>query len=180
MFKLLTQVLVGDKGGGILAETKVRIWVSCMDAQRMVQVRDLGEKDCKAVLSAVGYGHLGCSHNDEPYVIPIHYSYADPHIYIYTTEGKKFQILSENPKICLQVESVEDDRHWKSVIVTGEAVQVTDSNERENALDIILEKHPTLTPAMSIRWMDSWVRENIGVVYRITALTTTGRATAPR
>src|SRR5215213_7240634 len=112
-----------------------------------------------------------------PYVVPIHYAYSDPYIYIYTTECKKTEIIKDNPEICLQVEEVRDNKDWRSVIVTGEAVPITGAEERERALKLILASNPTLTPALSIRWMDSWVRENIEVVYRILPRMLTGRAT---
>jgi hypothetical protein len=54
---------------------------------------------------------------------------------------------------------------------------VTDQAERRHALEIILEKNPTLTPALSIRWMDNWIRENHKVIYRLTSRMLTGRAT---
>ena len=101
-------------------------------------------------------------------------------MFIYTTEGKKFEIIKINPRICLQVEEVTDNQHWQSVIVDGIAEQITDKDEREKALKIIIEANPTLTPAMSIRWMDNWVRENIAVVYRVTPTSVSGRRTVDR
>lgn len=62
-------------------------------------------------------------------------------------------------------------------MVTGEAVKLRNKTEREHALEFILAANPTLTPALSIRWMDSWVRENVEVIYRITPRMITGRTT---
>ena len=142
----------------------------------MIEVEELNEKQCLEILASIGYGHLGCSRDDEPYVVPIHYAFDDELIYLYTTEGKKFEIIKENPKVCLQVESVRDNHDWKSVIVNGEAMQIGEGDERDRALELILKVNPTLTPAVSIRWMDSWIRENIEVVYRLTPVEITGRA----
>ena len=146
----------------------------------MIQVEELSEAEIKKILERVGYGHLACTRDNQPYVVPVHYAYAGGTVFIYTTEGKKFDIINTNPSVCLQVEEVTDNQHWQSVIVDGIAEQITDKNEREKALKIIVEANPTLTPAMSIRWMDNWVRENIAVVYRVTATSVTGRRTVNR
>jgi len=143
----------------------------------MIAVEEMSNGQIKEVLKRVSYGHLGLSRGNHPYVVPIHFAYDDPYIYIYTTEGKKTEIIRDNPEICLQVEDVRSNKDWESVIVTGEAVRITDKAERERALKFVLAVNPTLTPAISIRWMDSWVRENVEVVYRIMPRMLTGRAT---
>lgn len=39
--------------------------------------------------------------------------------------------------------------------------------------------NPTLTPPISIRRMDNWVRENIDLIYRIVPAETSGRTAVP-
>ena len=73
-----------------------------------------------------------------------------------------------------------NNKHWHSVIAYGTAEQLTDEHERDIALKAIVATNPTLTPAVSIRWMDNWVRENIEVIYRVTPTEMTGRATVNR
>jgi nitroimidazol reductase NimA-like FMN-containing flavoprotein (pyridoxamine 5'-phosphate oxidase superfamily) len=143
----------------------------------MLEIEEMSREDMKDMLRQVGYGHLGCSRNNEPYVVPVHYAYSEAFIYLYTTEGKKVEIIRENPRVCLQVESVTDNQNWKSVIVTGDAEQVVNEEEREKALEMIAEINPTLMPAVSVHWMDSWVRENVEVILRLEAKLMTGRAT---
>lgn len=142
----------------------------------MIEVEEMTQKDIEKVLETIRFGHLGCSVDDVPYVVPIHYAYQKPDLYIYTTEGKKFEMISQNPAVCLQVEDIVDGTEWKSVIITGEAEQVTDIKERERIVDLIKRSNPTLTPAISIRWMDNWIRENREVVYRIIPKSMTGRS----
>ena len=146
----------------------------------MIEIEEMGNSEIDALLAKTGYGHLACARNNEPYVVPIHYAYAKPYVYIYTTLGKKAEIIKENPRVCLQVEEVGDNKHWHSVIVYGTAEELIDESEREIALKAITATNPTLTPAVSIRWMDSWVRENIEVIYRVTPTEMTGRATINR
>jgi len=143
----------------------------------MIAVEEMSNEQIKEVLKRVRYGHLGLARNNHPYVVPINYAFDDPHIYIYTTEGKKTEIIKNNPEVCLQVEDVRSQKDWESVIVIGDVEQISDLSEREQALKHILSANPTLTPAVSIRWMDSWVRENIEVVYRLKPRMMTGRST---
>lgn len=144
----------------------------------MNQVDDMANPDIEALLSNQDYGHLGCSDHDAPYVVPVHFVFDKPRIYIYTTEGKKYEIIARNPKVCLQVENVKSDADWRSVVVTGNAVKVTDPAERERAIGLLTIRNPTLSPAISIRWMDNWVRENREVVLRIDPSRMTGRSSA--
>ena len=146
----------------------------------MLEVLDLSESEIAQLLERVGYGHLACCRDGKPYVVPIHYGYAEDKIYVYTTEGKKSEIISENPNVCLQVEEVIDERRWQSVIVEGQAVRLTASDAREEAIAAVTAVNPTLTPAVSIRWMDAWVRENIEAVYRIDIEGTSGRRSLDR
>lgn len=143
----------------------------------MIEVKDMTPKEVEDLLGRVNYGHLGCSSNNHPYVLPIHFAYDEHTIYIYTTEGKKSQMIDSNPEICLQVEEVVDNENWASVIVIGEASRLLSAADREEAYTCIAATNPTLTPAISYRWLDNWVRENkdIEVVYRIKRKSTSGR-----
>lgn len=146
----------------------------------MIEVEDLSESEVVEILGRVGYGHLACCRDNRPYVVPIHYAFDEGAIFIYTTEVKKFEIIRENPNVCLQVEEVVDNHHWTSVIVDGVAEQVKRGPEHDRAIEMIVANNPTLTPAISIRWMDDWVRENIEVVYRVRPTATTGRRSVNR
>ncbi|HQX54280.1 MAG TPA: pyridoxamine 5'-phosphate oxidase family protein [Pyrinomonadaceae bacterium] len=141
----------------------------------MLEVEELSRPQIVELLDRIDYGHLACSLNDLPYVIPVHFVHDNGEIFVYTTEGKKSRILSVNPRVCLQFEEVIDNQNWVSVIVDGEAARVTDHVERERILALIAEINPTLTPAVSIHWMDNWIRENIEVIYRIVPLEMNGR-----
>lgn len=143
----------------------------------MIEIEEMRTNEIEELLKTVGYGHLATARNNQPYVVPVHYAYDKPLIYVYTTEGKKSEIIKVNPQVCLQVEDVKSNQDWKSVIALGDAEQVSDPAERERALKLVAEVNPTLSPAVSIRWMDSWVRENIEVILKITPRMLTGRAT---
>lgn len=144
----------------------------------MIEVKEMVDSEIEDLLARVGYGHLACSLNDRPYIVPINYAYDKPDIYIYTTDGLKTDILSANPQVCLQVEEIVDNEDWRSVIVHGDAEQITAGEEREEVVKMIRKTNPALTPAISIKWLNNWIRENVEAVYRIKPHTITGRSTA--
>ncbi len=145
----------------------------------MIEIEEMGEKEMKRVLERVGYGHLGVVRDNRPYVVPIHYNYDEPHIYFYTTEGMKTEYISQNPEVCLQVEEVNDSKNWRSVIAWGKAERLTEEAEIEKAMKFILERNPTLTPALNLMWIDTWGRALVKAVYRIDPHIISGRMTLP-
>lgn len=146
----------------------------------MIEIEEMNDRDVRATIARLGYGHLACCRNDHPYVVPIHFAYDGEFAFVYTTEGKKAEIIRVNPEVCLQAEEVVNNENWTSVMIIGDAEQLTEEADRRHALDLIVKVNPKLTPAVSIRWMDSWVRENVEVIYRIKPRMMTGRRTVKR
>jgi len=145
----------------------------------MIQVEEMAAQETHLLLREIGYGHLGCANRDgRPYVVPVHYAYDEPDIYIFTTEGLKTAYLDANPEVCLQVEDVRDPAHWRSVVANGRAERLTKSEDTERAMQFVIQRNPTLTPAISELWVDSWGRANLTVIYRISPETLSGRKTA--
>jgi uncharacterized protein len=143
----------------------------------MLEVEEMNLEEMKHVLARVGYGHLGCARDNRPYIVPIHYAFNYPDIYIYTTEGMKTDFIKANPEVCLQVEEVHDAKNWRSVIATGKAERLTEKADIDRAMEFILETNPTLTPARNLMWIDCWGRASIEAVYRLTPHILSGRMT---
>lgn len=144
----------------------------------MIEILEMSNSEVDDLLTRTRYGHLACSQSDQPYVVPIYYVYDKPDIYIYTTAGLKSEIISANPKVCLQAEEIGDDGAWRSVVVIGTAEQVVDPVEREKAVEIVKSSNPNLLPALAIKWSNDWMRKNVEVVYRIRMSSATGRLTS--
>lgn len=141
----------------------------------MTEIEDLTEEESIEILEAIGFGHLACCRDGKPYVVPVHYVFTDGKAYIYTTEGKKTEIISSNPNVCLQVEDIRSNSDWVSVIVEGTAGRVEAGPERDHIIGLVSKFNPSFTPAVSIRWLDSWVRENVEAILRITPVHISGR-----
>lgn len=144
----------------------------------MIEILEMSNREVDDLLARTRYGHLGCSQNNQPYVVPIYYVYDKPDIYIYTTAGLKSEMIAGNPKVCLQVEEITDDGAWRSVVVIGEAWRVVEPGEREKAIEIVRSANPSLLPALAVKWSNDWIRKNVEVVYKIRITSATGRLTS--
>lgn len=133
----------------------------------MLDIDEMGSKEIQDLLQQVRYGHLGCVFEGHPYVVPMHYYFENPDIYIFTTQGMKTKYIDANPEVCLQVEEVHDLLHWRSVVVTGQAERLTLQQDIDHAMQFIKEHNPTLSPALNRTWIDSWGRGNVIAIYRI-------------
>ena len=40
-----------------------------------MEVNEMAAEECKAVLEHASLGRLGCSYENQPYVVPIHFAY---------------------------------------------------------------------------------------------------------
>jgi uncharacterized protein len=143
----------------------------------VLKIQDMTADEMKALLNTKEFGHLGCSRNGRPYVVPMHYVYFDESIYFLTTEGQKTDYISANDEVCFQVENVNGRDDWQSVMVIGHAEQITKSDEKERAMQIIGSRNPKLTPALNLTEIDSWTRKNRIVIYRIKTKIMDGRKT---
>jgi len=144
----------------------------------MLKVEDMAPAEMHALLQRESFGHLGCARDGRPYVVPMHYAYDGKELYFFTTEGMKTQFIEANPKVCLQVEEITDSTHWRSVMVIGQAEQVTNAEETQRAMKLITERNPSLTPAISATQVDTWGRAVDIALYRINPELIDGRKTA--
>lgn len=143
----------------------------------MLKVEDMSPEEMHALLQRESFGHLGCSRDGRPYVVPMHYAYDGKELYFFTTEGMKTRFIQANPQVCLQVEEIIDTVHWKSVMVIGRATELTKNDEVERAMKLITERNPSLSPAISATQLDSIGRAVDIAIYSITPEVIDGRKT---
>jgi len=143
----------------------------------MLKVEDMAPAEMHALLQRESFGHLGCARDGRPYVLPMNYAYDGKEIYFFTTAGMKTQFIDANPQVCLQVEEVTDSTHWRSVMVIGKAEKITQSEEMQQAMKLITDRNPSLTPAISATQVDTWGRAVDIALYRITPELLDGRQT---
>jgi nitroimidazol reductase NimA-like FMN-containing flavoprotein (pyridoxamine 5'-phosphate oxidase superfamily) len=112
-------------------------------------ISQLGERESRELLGLQRLGRLGCCLENEAYVVPVNYLLDDDCIYIHSLPGRKITLLRANPRACLQVDDIEDDYNWRSVVATGWYEEVSDAREREHKLAALFRHLPHLTPVES-------------------------------
>ena len=131
----------------------------------------LNEIQARKVLQSARVARLGCIVNGAPYVVPISCHLEDDCLYSHSLPGMKISALRENPRACVQVDEIESDLHWRSVIASGKYEEITKSNEREESLTRLLRKFPLLTPVESAIVVDCSTPQVIVFRIRIDRLT---------
>jgi uncharacterized protein len=134
----------------------------------------LTEDESKSLFKNGRIARLGCVVKGEPYIVPINYYAEDDAAYSHSLPGLKVSALRENPNACLQVDHIEGDFHWQSVIAFGKYEEITNPKERERVLGKLLWHFPKLTPVESVIAQDAGPPSV--VVYRIRINRITGVA----
>ena len=80
----------------------------------------LNEQECRDFLAEHCFAHLGCHSGDRLYVVPISYVLDGNRMIGQTKAGMKIDIMRENPKVCVQVDQIENIANWNSVIAWGQ------------------------------------------------------------
>jgi nitroimidazol reductase NimA-like FMN-containing flavoprotein (pyridoxamine 5'-phosphate oxidase superfamily) len=95
--------------------------------------------------------------NGEPYLLPLNYGYRDNTLYIHSAAaGRKIEILKRNDRVCFEIEGPgtivqhAEPCHWgtkaRSLIGYGRVEIVTDLQEKQRGLDIIMAHHGKTDP----------------------------------
>jgi len=92
-------------------------------------IRELTEEECRRVLERLNFGRLGCALDNQPYVVPIYFSYDGRHLYGFSTPGQKIEWMRANPLVCLEVDERTSPDDWMSVVVSGRYQELPDTPE---------------------------------------------------
>ena len=125
----------------------------------------LSEEAAFALIRAGKIGRLGCVDSGEPYVVPINYVVEDGSIYSHSLPGRKIDAMRTHPRVCLQVDQIADDFHWRSAIAFGDFEEIRVPSDRRSILSKLLARFPSLTPVESVMARDASAPDS--VVFRI-------------
>ena len=113
-------------------------------------IKDLSQERARSLLRRGRLARLACISDGEPYVVPINYTYDGECALVHSLPGRKIMAMRENPRVCLQLDEIEDDLNWKSVLAFGRYEEIGNSAERSRAMSCLLMKFPQLTPVESV------------------------------
>jgi nitroimidazol reductase NimA-like FMN-containing flavoprotein (pyridoxamine 5'-phosphate oxidase superfamily) len=97
----------------------------------------LTRKQCEHVLSSELVGRIGCMSGKKMYIVPITFVFFDNYVYAHSKEGLKIDMLRKNPSVCFEVESRENMRNWRSVLVWGKFEELKNTPAKTKAFNIL-------------------------------------------
>lgn len=74
------------------------------------------------------------------YIVPVTYVYHKGYVYVHSKEGQKVKAMRKNPKVCFQVDSIENMRSWRSVILWGEYEELKSEKAQRSAMKIMTDR----------------------------------------
>jgi uncharacterized protein len=142
-------------------------------------IHELTKDECLDVLRHTNLGRLGCSHDDQPYIVPIYFDFDGEDVYSFATRGTKTAWMESNSKVCLEVDDIFDQYNWTTVLVFGRYEELTEMPQYEELRDRarqLFQKRPEwwLPAAGKV----SSGKEFAPIVYRIRIATVSGRRAA--
>jgi nitroimidazol reductase NimA-like FMN-containing flavoprotein (pyridoxamine 5'-phosphate oxidase superfamily) len=143
-------------------------------------IHEITEDECRSALRRVGFGRLACARDDQPYVVPIYFSYDRMYVYAFSTLGQKVEWMRSNPLVCLEIDEQMSSQDWISVVVFGRYEELPDTPEfgpaRVQAHEVLQERATWWEPA----YVATEHREQLApIFYRIYIKKMTGRRATP-
>ncbi|CAM5796111.1 MULTISPECIES: pyridoxamine 5'-phosphate oxidase family protein [Brevibacillus] len=105
-----------------------------------------------AFLTQARIGHLGLTDGEEPYVVPLNFSWLNGNIYFHGADsGRKVEMIAKNARVCFSVcdeyGTIADpvpaltDTAYMSAMVFGKVERVEEPEEMRDALQAMLDKY---------------------------------------
>lgn len=126
-------------------------------------------------------GRIACHAYGITYIVPVSYAYDGEYLYLHSQEGKKIQMMRDNPEVCFETDNMQNMANWKSVIAWGKFEELTDQENREAALKRLVERILPIVSSETTHLSPNWpfppenMDEIEGVVFRIKLHAKTGR-----
>jgi nitroimidazol reductase NimA-like FMN-containing flavoprotein (pyridoxamine 5'-phosphate oxidase superfamily) len=138
-------------------------------------VRELSREECAAVLARATIARLACVYRGEPYVVPVHVAFDGYHLYGLSAVGRKIEAMRVQPRVCVEIDEIQDPGSWTSVLVFGEYEELgrTEEAARAWAERLLMPRAEFWLPALA---KSTAVERTQPVVYRIRISRTSGRS----
>src|SRR5688572_21663098 len=87
----------------------------------VMQIHELTEEQCRDVLTRMYLARLACARANQPYIVPVSFAYDAKanSLFGVSAAGKKITWMRRNPRVCVEIEDVQDRFHWTTVVING-------------------------------------------------------------
>ena len=119
-----------------------------------MMVDGISEKECRDVLARATIGRLGCSLDNQPYVVPVYLAYEPGHFYVFSTLGQKIEWMRANPKVCLEIDEITSPSEWVSILANGRYQELPEpqfADEHARARELLGKRHQWWLSALAER-----------------------------
>ena len=146
-----------------------------------IMIDRLNDDEIEQVLHQNFIGRIGCHADGQTYIVPVSYAYHELYIYVRSFEGMKVNIMRENPAICFEVDVINDMSNWQCVIGWGMFEELTDPEDRNHALRILMGRKLPALSSINSKLSSEWPfatkdYDSIpGVLFKILLKEKTGR-----
>jgi nitroimidazol reductase NimA-like FMN-containing flavoprotein (pyridoxamine 5'-phosphate oxidase superfamily) len=145
-------------------------------------INELTQKECSDILSHTSLGRLGCALDDQPYVVPVYFAYDGSELYVLSTLGQKIEWMRANPKVCVQVDEIQGEAQWVSIVINGryqELPEIQYAAERAHARKLFEKRNRWWQTAMAERQLKVGVDLIAPLFFRIHIDSMTGLRALP-
>jgi nitroimidazol reductase NimA-like FMN-containing flavoprotein (pyridoxamine 5'-phosphate oxidase superfamily) len=139
-------------------------------------IHEMTADECRTALERSTFGRLACARDNQPYVLPIYFSFDGEYLYGVSSPGRKIEWMRSNRLVCLEIDERTSHHQWMSVVVSGRYEELPDTPEfgyeRGRAWEVLQKRAVWWEPA----YVATEQREPfVPVFYRVHIKQMTGR-----
>lgn len=149
------------------------------ERMRRAEKEITNRREIDSILSKAIVCRISIIDHETPYIVPMNFGYKDDILYLHSApEGKKIDLLKRNPRVCFEVESDLEiintgipckwSMNYISVIGYGKAKFITDIEQKQKALHIIIDHY---TPGSSYIFPEKNLKEVTVIKIEISEMT---------
>jgi nitroimidazol reductase NimA-like FMN-containing flavoprotein (pyridoxamine 5'-phosphate oxidase superfamily) len=132
---------------------------------------ELTDPQVEDLLVSEVIARIGCISDGRVYVVPVTYVYDGTYVWGHAMDGAKLAAMRTDPKVCVEVEHVDDLSNWRSVIAWGTFEECA-GDDWDAGMALLVER---IMPLLTLPPHPDLSGLRRGSVYRIRLETKTGR-----
>ena len=149
----------------------------------LAMIKDLTDAQIDHLLRTQPYGRLGCGKGEDLYIVPLSYVFDGEYIYAHSKEGKKITLMQEQPRVCFQVDEIQNSNNWWSIIVWAEYEELDQEPLKSEAAGLINDRFAAFSSSQAVlptpagRHMTGFAEKAAQpIIFRLKILSKSGRS----
>lgn len=114
-------------------------------------IGELTDRQIDHVLASQVIGRIGCHVEERTYIVPVAFAFDGHYIYAHSRNGLKISMMRKNPKVCFEVDIIENMANWRSVIIQGEYEELKTSELQMKAFTLLSDRLSPMRTSQAAR-----------------------------